>query len=67
MPKFELVSHVTVSAYTTVEAESVEEALAIAADRNVVIGGIGSGEDEEETWLIESADGLPENIRLADA
>lgn len=62
---FTLVSHVTVSATTIVRARSLEEAIEIASGRNVVIGGIGSGAVEEEDWVIEDADGCPENIHEA--
>lgn len=57
MPKFDLAAAVTVSAYTTVEAATLAEAIEIAEGRHVVIGGINSGEDHEESWIIEEADG----------
>jgi hypothetical protein len=59
---FSLGCEVTVSAYTTVEADSLEEALKLAEDREVVIGGICSGTDEREQWVIDEADGSPLNI-----
>jgi hypothetical protein len=63
MPTFRLTADVTVSATTVVEADTLEEAIAIAEDRAAAIGGIGTGEDETENWIIEEADGLPKNIR----
>lgn len=57
MKTFSIYSRVTVSAYTTVTAETVEEAKKIAADRTAVIGGPGSGYQADENWLIEDADG----------
>jgi hypothetical protein len=62
MPRFRLSADVTVSAFTIVEADTLEAAIAIAEDRAAVIGGIGTGEDENENWIIEEADGLPKNI-----
>jgi hypothetical protein len=53
---------VTVSAFTIVEADTVEAAIAIAEYRAPVIGGIGTGEDPAESWIIEEADGMPKNI-----
>lgn len=66
MPEFKLNSHVTVSAYTVVEAMTLAEAIEIAEDRPVVIGGPNSGEDENESWIVEEADGLPEKIHSTD-
>ena len=62
MPKFELSCSVTVSAYTTVEAETLEKAIQIAEGRQVVLGGPGCGESEDESWIIEEADGSPADI-----
>lgn len=65
--KFMLTCHVTVSAYTEVEAETLEQAIAEAGGRDVVLGGATSGEDESVSWLIEDVDGEPQNIRDAEA
>ena len=65
MPKFKLTSAVTVSAFTTVEADTLEDAIALAEDRPVVIGGINSGEDPLESWIIEEADGSALDIQPA--
>ncbi len=67
MPKFQLTCDVTVSAFTIVEADTLQEAIEIAEDRTPVIGGIGTGEDSDENWVIEEADGLPKNIHLSNA
>jgi hypothetical protein len=55
---------VTVSAYTVVEADTLEEAMRIAEKRVPVIGGPSSGEEETESWIIDDADGMPENIHV---
>ncbi len=62
MPEFNLVCAVTVSAYTTVDAETLEEAIEVSETRMVVIGDSGSGEDELTAWVILDADGGPQNI-----
>lgn len=60
MPKYRLSAHVTVSAYTTVDAETLEAAVKIAAGRPVQFGG--GPYDQDEHWLIEEADGSPTDI-----
>lgn len=60
--KFHLSAAFTVSAYTTVEAETLDEAMAIARSRAGVIGGNGSGAQATESWIIEDVDGEPQDI-----
>ena len=62
MVKFNLSACVTVSTYTTVEAESLSEAIKIAEERTAVIGGNCSGESPAESWIVEEIDGSPINI-----
>ena len=62
MTKFSLSSAVTVSAYTVVEADSLEEAIAISEERDVVIGGPITGNSEKDVWIIDDADGCPTDI-----
>lgn len=66
MRKFTFSAEVTVSAYTEITAETEAKAREIAVKRPVAIGGPNSGEEPSEVWVIEEADGDPENIRLAD-
>lgn len=64
MPKFRLSCAVTVSAYTEVQAKSLEEAIEIAEARQVVLSlGVGCGAAPEEDWVIDAADGVPCDIR----
>ena len=65
MPIFQLSASVTVSALTEVEADTLEEAIEIAKGREAAIGGNGTGVYPNENWVIEDADGSPENIHLA--
>lgn len=62
---YKLGASVTVSAYTEVEAESLEEAIEIAETREVEIGTKRSGVDHEEVWAITEADGEPQDIHQA--
>ena len=62
MPTFNLSCQITVSAYTTVEASTLEEAIAEAGSRSAELHFIGSGTDPSEVWCVEEADGMPEGI-----
>jgi hypothetical protein len=62
MKTYRLSCTVTVSAYTDVEAKSLEAAIAEAESRPVEIGSPASGHDPTDVWLIEDADGEPEGI-----
>ena len=62
MKKWNLSALVGVSAYTEVEAETKAEAIEIAQGRLPTLGGMGSGADPQEEWVIEEADGMPQNI-----
>ena len=60
MASFELSCVVAVSAYTVVEADTLEEAIEIAKSRQVVIRG--RGESDHDAWMIDEADGEPMDI-----
>jgi hypothetical protein len=62
MPKFRLAAQVTVSAYTTVEAKTLDDAIAQAINRTVHLPG--SGYTEGLYWMIDEADGSPDDIVL---
>ncbi|WP_454727923.1 MULTISPECIES: hypothetical protein [Cupriavidus] len=64
MQTFNLTCTVTVSAHTQIRATSLEEAIAQANRREVVLGGTGSGESADASWLIEEADGTPQHITV---
>lgn len=66
MPIYKMSAKVTVSAYTAVDANSEEEALALANARSVELGGNGTGNYPDEVWVIDDADGSPEDIRIDD-
>lgn len=63
--KFYLSASVAVSAFTVVEAATLEEAIKIAEEREVCLHFNGSGTDPEDVWCVEDADGSPLDIREA--
>lgn len=67
MAKFRLYASVTVSARTTVEADTLEAAIEVAKGRNVEIAGPNSGYSAFDEWIIEEADGEPQGITLTGA
>lgn len=60
MPTFNLSATVTVSAYTTVEAETLEQAIEIARGRDVEFADRMNS--HTELWIIDSPDGSPSGI-----
>jgi len=57
MATFDLEGKVTISVYTTVEADSFEEALEIAASREVETLEWGDLNQEERVWVSDDFDG----------
>ena len=62
MAIFTLNAAVTVSAYTEVEADSLEEAIKVASARECELGFNGCGYESTDYWIIDSADGMPVDI-----
>jgi hypothetical protein len=62
---FTLTCHVTVSAYTEVEAETLEDAIRIARSRPVDYDQAGN--EASESWLVGEFDGEAFNIKDQDA
>lgn len=57
-----MIANVTISVYTEVEANTLKEAIEIAQERELM-GITQSGCDtEEDAWLCDELDGVPENI-----
>lgn len=65
MPIFHLGCRVTVSAYTEVDADTLEQAIEAAADRPVELSFNGSANSADEVWLVEEMDGSPQHISEA--
>ncbi len=62
--EYELSAKVTVSCYTKIVAHSLEEAIQLAADRNVTIAGDGFSNEHEE-WIVGDCDGSAQEIAEA--
>lgn len=62
--KYSLSAQVTCSIYTTVDADSEEEAIKLASNRHIVISAYGG--DNEEDWILDDADGIPDKIKLGE-
>lgn len=62
MKTFNLVGKVTISVYTSVNANSLEEAIKIAKDRDIEKGNWSEKEQHEEVWVNDDYDGEVEQI-----
>jgi proline dehydrogenase len=58
MKKYELTCKITISAYTEVYAETLEEAIKIASEK-AVNDITPNGADIEENWITDEIDGEP--------
>ena len=65
MKNFKLTARVTISVYTEVEAKTLEEAIKIAEDRNLMPIIHSGGETAEDTWMCDELDGVAEDIEEA--
>jgi len=59
MKEFLISAKVTVSVYTKVEAETLEEAIEIANDRTPMSIIANGGDNEDENWMLDEIDGEP--------
>ena len=57
MKEFNLSGKVTISVYTTVKANSLEEAIEIAKERDIERHNWGDEEAFQENWINEEYDG----------
>lgn len=65
MKNFILTARVTISVYTEVEAETLEEAIKIAKNRDLMPIVHSGGETTEDTWMCDELDGVAEDIKEA--
>ncbi len=63
MKKYRVMCKLEVSAYTQVEAGSVEEAMRIASERTVADPPVYQRGQENEEWLVDH-DGEPQEIQI---
>lgn len=62
---FVLHAEVTVSCWTEVEADTLEEAVEISKERTVDISRSHGGHEATEQWIIDEGDGEPKNITVS--
>lgn len=60
--KFDLTAKMTISVYTTVEADSLEEAIEIAKERSYMSVTSNNGDSQYEEWMCDELDGYPFDI-----
>jgi hypothetical protein len=63
MKKFTIIADVTISVYTVVEAETLEDAIEIAKDRDLMPIIQDGSYKAEDTLMTDELDGMPTNFR----
>jgi LPS O-antigen subunit length determinant protein (WzzB/FepE family) len=61
MEEFKLTAKVTISVYTKVKADSIEEAIKIAEEREIEESDY-QGQKQHECWVSDEYDGIVTNI-----
>lgn len=62
MKVFNLSAEVTISIYTKVEAETIEQAIEIAENRSIERYRWGDKQQSSKAWISDEYDGLPTDI-----
>lgn len=63
--KFNLTAMLTITAFTTIEAETIEEAIEKANQRKDMMQiATNNGDIPEEVWMIDELDGVPYKIKI---
>lgn len=62
MKKYKLQGLVTISIYTTIEANNLKEAIEEAEDRNIESYHMGSHSQEGDVWVADGYDGTPVDV-----
>ena len=60
--EYRLTAKMTISIYTKVEANSLEEAIEIAQEREYMSIVTNNGDSEEYSWMCDELDGYPFEI-----
>lgn len=66
MPIFKISGIITISCYTDVEADTEEEALQIAEDREMMELPFNNAYGSDEYWITDSLDGRPREIHISE-
>ena len=64
MAKFNLEAKITISVHTVVEANSIEDAIKIAEQRDDILHSTYQNGDPNKHWIVDEFDGLPMDIHL---
>ena len=63
--EYNLVAKITVTTFTTVEANSEEEAIQKGKERQSLMSVVSNnGDSEEDVWMVEELDGMPYDIKI---
>lgn len=60
--KYKLTALVTISVYTEIEANSLDEAIEIGLERDMCSITTTGGDTEEDVWMCDELDGSPYHI-----
>ena len=63
MKEFLISAKVTISVYTRVQAETLEEAIEIANDRSPMAIIANGGDNEYDNWMADEIDGEPFDLQ----
>ena len=66
MKTFKLIGEVTISIYTEVKAETLEDAIEEAEERDIEKAKWRDKNQIKEVWVTDEYDGLPKNIKEGD-
>jgi len=67
MKQFNLIAKITISTYTTIEAETLEEAMKLAGERSDMMSISSNNADTpNKVWMIDELDGTPYEIESED-
>jgi hypothetical protein len=65
MTQFNLTAKITITAFTTVWADTLKEAIEIANDRADMMSiATNNGDEPDEVWMVEDLDGVPYDIKI---
>ena len=63
MKTFKLTAKITISVYTDIEAETIEEAIRISNEKELMSIVNNGFDTPENAWMADELDGSPYNIR----
>ena len=65
MGKLNLTGKVTITTFTTIEADTLEEAIEKANKRQAMMSIVSNGGDTpDDVWMVQDLDGIPFDIEI---